>query len=689
VLLQEIKKHASPDDLVALHQALEPEKRSMGIDTSKVTSSSSHSSVQGCICGLDKGPGPQPTTRRSSSAPRLGSMICDENTWAGREFLRTLTSLQDGPTRHHPECLRIVPPSPESSAPDAIESQHEDGQGDRGDPIQSPGKTARMSKVTTSISKESPTTPQHPQRTDSLSPPTTGDSGYSSGSSGKSRNWHQYKAAAGWGLSPRCESSLKVDSTDQQHSQRYVAFNASFDSLTGSNYAGNGGSLTAVKLQSISSHSSSSIVQKRLQKRRRPPIASNLLPTISSRPQRTRPRNNFSRRFWNSSECSSPSPPAEDNRELETVAHAAADRTNNQNSHPAHQVTRQIAELEADRPAPPLSSRRQSLYSFFNSSTEDEADGPQPAELEAAQPTLAKYRQSRSCSLPRRRSQLVELEADRPPTPPVRTHKRRSSLLCRRSTAPPLQITPPDARLFAELETHRPQWPLTAPIAMQDRGREPSPRPNKTTRERSIAHHASIADLGATASSLGSILYDMAMANEACSKQDAPHLQHFQHRCKSLSDLETVAKETRRRQIHDDAPPVPVIDTSKYRCETKAMTTARSRPSLEHTAVPAIDTNKVLLKHIAHTPESNVNDTTSSITRNKTSAPQDVSLPQPPIGPLSPTMPSTPSHTARKPSQISHLVARFELADTAASTKGSREMHRHASMPTMRHRRGE
>lgn len=730
-LLQEIKKHASPEDLVALHQALEPERHSGNLDTSKSTSSSSNSSG-GCICGLDKAPVPQPITMRSSSAPRLGSMICDEKTWAGREFLRTLTSLQDRPTRPHPECLRIVPPSPELSPPDAIDSQHEDGQGERGDSIQPHEKKARMPSVTAPMSKESPTTPQHPQRTDSLSPPTptTGDSGYSSASSGKSRNWHQYKAASGWGLAPRCQSPLKADSIDQKSLQRYVAFNASFDSLTGSNYAGNGGSVTAVKLQSISSHSSP-IVQKRLQKRRPPPITQS---TKHNDPDTQ--RNNLSRRFWNPSACSTPSPPTEDYRELVTLAHAAADRVNNKTPNPFRQVARQIAELEADRPALPLSSRRRSICSIRNSSTE--IDISHVAELEAGRPTPALYRLTRSCSLPRRRSQLIELEADRPPTPPVRTHKRRSSLLCRRSISSQLEITPPDARLFAELETCRPQWPLTAPIAMQTRGREPSPGPERTKKERSIAHHASIADLGATASSLGSILYDMAVTNEACSKSDVQQQQqHCQHRCKSLGDLKVVARETSRRQIHDDAPSVPTIDTSKYCCEKKALARDHSPPAvLEPTAVSTTtDTNKVLLEHITDILESKVqrhNDTNSSTARTQTGTPQCASLPQPPVGtstpaspshpkrkqsqtmlsqpPIGPSLPTTPitpqwvvlsqqpvgsstpttsGHTARKRSQISHLVARFELADTATETKGSRELHRNASMPIMRHRRGD
>lgn len=752
-LLREIKKHASPEDLVALHQALEPEKCAEPIDLSKLTSSSSHPSVQGCICGLSKGLGPQLTSKRVSSTPRLGSLICDEKTWAGREFLRTLTSLQDRPTSPHPECLRIVPPTPNSSVPDAIESRHDEGKSERGDLLHLSRETARKPSAATSKSKGSPTTPPHPQRTDSLSPPPTGESGYSSGSSGKSSNsWHQYKAASGWGLASRCESPLVIDSTDQKCSRRYVAFNAFSDNLTGSNCACDRGSTTAVKLQSISSHSSS-IVQKRLQKRKPAPIFQD----TKLREPDTR-RSTFSRRWvW---DPSSPNNATRDDRELGTLAQEAADRVKNKTPHPARQVTRQIAELEADKPSLPSQGRSLSLSHYR--SNEYKTDIIQLSELEASHPwpTVASHSRTRSSSVPCRKSQLFELEADRPSTP-VRKHKRRSCLVCQRSSSMS-DITALDAHLLAELEMHR---PLTAPLSMQGRERDPSSCPKRTSKERSIAHHASIADLGATANSLGSVLYDMGVIgvipdpdnNGFGSKQDVQQRHHCQQQGKSQDNPEVPVKEkSRAAQSLHDAPSASMIDKSKYCSETKALTKSHLPSSVEQVAEPIIDINKaslpqtayrsastvhsdktissaineVLLAPITYIPEPEAQqhaDTISSTNRNKPStsqcasmaqalavnsvstppspqhngttspttrtapgSPQYAWLSQPPVGTSLPTTPSDSSRKQsqwRKQSQISHLVARFELADTNTNTKGSRELHRNASMPTMRHRR--
>jgi hypothetical protein len=779
-LLREIKKHASPADLAALHQALEPERRSAVVDASKLTRSSNCSTVQGCICGLSQTPGSQPVTTRLSSPPRLGSLMCDEKTWAGREFLRTLTALQERSTSPHPECLRIVPPTPDS-VPDSIESRLEDVQSERSDSTRPSGKTSRKPSSATSASKHSPTTPQHPKRSDSLSPPPTGDSGYSSGSSGRSSSWNQYKAASGWGLATRCESPLKMETPEQKSLRRYVAFNASFDSLTGSNYAGNRGSVTAVKLQSISSHQAP-IVQKRLQKRRPHTITQG-----TKQDDAETPRTNFARRFFNPSTSSTPILPTEDFRELVMLAQAAAEanksrvknkspqpysmnvtrvnnktphpssqvvsRVNNKTPHPsrqvvsrinnktphhsrqdARQIVRQIAELEADRP-----SRPRSLSLFDDRSTGYKEDITQLHELEADQPSII-FTRARSCSLPRRRSQLVELEADRPPTPPPRSEKRRSSLFSRRSASYQLEITPPDARLFAELEAHR--CPLTAPIEMQSRNRNRSSSPGftRTNKERSVAHHVSIADLGATANSLGSILYDMTVTGVipdnnllkqgASSKQDVPSTQdssstqdapsteetspaqtletlqprrYSQHgglRCKSLDDLKASAT---RPQLAAEPPSLPLIDTAKYSSDTKSL--AHRAFALERIAgVPTTNTNKGLLEQITDNPWSVSTETSSAITTQVASSP--LAEPANAVGRSLPTTPSrrprehtpmpvTPTTPSRQVSrkhidtQILLLVERFELADTqmpAAVVVPEGGLHRNASMPTMRQR---
>jgi hypothetical protein len=580
MLLREFKKHASPEDLVALHQALEPEKLSEDLDTSKLTSSSSYSSVHGYVYGLDEAPGLRPKAMRRSSSPMLGSLIGDERSWAGREFRRTLTFLQDQPTSPHPECLRIARPRAESFSPDANESWYEDEQRRRGDSIQPSREIARMPYVTTSTSEQLPTTPQHLQRTEVLSPPPTGDSGYSSGSSSKSSNWNQYRVSSGWGLVPRCNSPLNMDSTDQTCLPKYVALNSSFDSLTSSKYDGNRGSATAVKLQIISPKQAP-IVQKRLQKKRPPPIMQG---TKQCDPNT--PRTNFSRRFSSPSGCSTPKLPTIDHRELGPVTQIAADPNK------SRPQARQVAGIEADRPVPRMQSRKQSLSLSRDRSTEDKAEITQLFELEADRPNWANYSRTRSRSLLCRNSsaekedtthsdarQPVELEADRPSSPPVRTQRRRSYLSSRRSTSYKVDITQPDARHFAELEADRPPTP-----PMQSRKREPSPRPNASTKERSSTL-VSIADLGATASSLGSVLYDMAITgiipdNNISPNQHVQQHYHCQQRCKSLGDLKWVGREASRLQMRD-APPVPVIDTSKYSFEQIAMDTDKPENNVQ------------------------------------------------------------------------------------------------------------
>jgi hypothetical protein len=752
MLLQEIKKHASPEDLVALHKALEPEKLPGDHDSCKLSSSSNCPGLKGCVCELNKASEFQPTTSRLSSTPRLSSLMADEKSWAGREFLRTLSYIQDNPSPAHPECLRIANPRPESSrsAPDSIGLWQECERR----AAKSSGKTASMP-----TSKKSPTTPQHPKRADSLSPPPTGDSGYSSGSSGRSSSWHQYKAVTGGDIAPRCESPLKMDSADQKCLRRYVALKSSFDSLTGSNYDGNKADEAAVKLQSISSNQSS-IVQKRLQKKRPAPILEGTKqydPYTPSRP-------NFSRRFSNPSGSCTSILPTEDCRELVSLAQAAAERinkktphpapaervnnktphpasaerVNNKTPHPARKPARQLAELEADRPTRPLHGRRRSLSFLFHKSIEDKVDITHLVELEADRPHLAIYSRTRGRSVLRRRSttydahQLAELEADRPTSPVARPLKRRSaSLFTRRSGSYKVEIPRPDSRHFSELEAPREPTPPA-------RSRESTPSPpisNKTSldRERHVSHHVSIADLGATANSLGSILYDGIVTgmipdsnvpakqdvelllpkqyvppskpdvqqqssprqDAAPAKQDVQHTHPSQQRCKSLGDLKFIATEVRRTQTAD-VPSVPVLDTAKYSFETKALVAAQ--PARVPTPKISLDLVDAPTVSFESKPDTTVHDTSSFIASlaqqwvTLNAARPMASMPNtpcyPPAMPKSPTTPTRHSSRKHLDSQISHLVARFELADTSASVVcgNGRELHRNASMPTMRRR---
>jgi hypothetical protein len=758
MLLQEIKKHASPEDLVALHKALEPEKSSGDHDTCKSSSSSSCPGVKGCVCELNTASEFQPTASRLSSTPRLSLLMADEKSWAGREFLRTLSYIQENPSPTHPECLRIANPRPESSrsAPGSVGSWQECERR----AAKSSGKTASMP-----VSKRSPTTPQHPKRADSLSPPPTGDSGYSSGSSGRSSSWHQYKAATGGEIAPRCESPLKMDSADQKSLRRYVALKSSFDSLTGNNYDGNKSDETAVKLQSISSDRSS-IVQKRLQKKRPAPImqgAKKYDPYTPSRP-------NFSRRFSNPSGSSTPTLPAEDCQELVSLAQAAAERinkktphpaatervnnktphpfsverVNNKTPHPARKPARQLAELEADRPTRPVHGRRRSLSFLFHKSIDEKIDITHLVELEADRPHLAIYSKTRGRSMLRRRSttcdahQLAELEADRPASPAARPLKRRSaSLFTRRSGSYKVEIPRPDSRHFSELDATRTPTP-----PMQSR--TPSPPVSKKTsldRERHASHHVSIADLGATANSLGSILYDGIVTGmipdtnvppkqevelllprqyvppskrdvqqspkqdvqQTSLKQDAAPLKqdalHHQQRCKSLGDLKSIASSVHTQT--SDVPAVPVLDTAKYSFETKALVAATQPPTRVPTPKISLDLVDAPRISFETKPDTTVHDTSIFIASlaqqwvTLNAARPMASMPNTPCyPPPMPKSPTTPTRHAKKQSQISHLVARFELADTSASAaivassmpRGNRELHRNASMPTMRRR---
>jgi hypothetical protein len=730
MLLQEIKKHASPEDLVALHKALEPEKPSGDHDSCKSSSSSSCPGVKGCVCELNKASEFQPTRSRLSSAPRVSSLMADEKSWAGREFLRTLSYIQDNPSPAYPECLRIANPRPElfRPAPDSIGSWQECERR----AAKSSGKTASMP-----VSKKSPTTPQHPKRADSLSPPPTGDSGYSSGSSSRSSSWHQYKAVTGGEIAPRCESPLKMDSAEQKCLRRYLALKSSFDSMAGNNYDGNKADEIAVKLQSISPNQSS-IVQKRLQKKRPAPILQGTEkydPYTPSRPK-------FSRRFPNPSGSSTPIPPTQDCRELVSLAQAAAERinnktphtasaerVNNKTPHPARKPARQLAELEADRPTQPLHGRRRSLSFLFHKSIDDKVEIPYLVELEADRPHLAIHSRTRGCSVLRRRSttydahQLAELEADRPASPVARPLKRRSaSLFTRRSGSYKVEIPRPDSRHFSELEAPRAPTPPT-------QSRTPSPPISKKTsldRERHFSHHVSIADLGATANSLGSILYDgivtgMIPDSNVPAKQDfelllpkqyvppskqdvqqsprqdaSPAKQdalHHQQRCRSLGDLKSIASEVRRTQMAD-APSVPLLDTAKYSFETKAFVAAAQPPTRMPTPKISLDLVNAPRVSLEHKSDTTMHDTSSFIASlaqqwvTMNAARPIASMPNTPCyPPAMPKSPTTPTRHAKKQSQISHLVARFELADTsasAASGKRNRELHRNASMPTMR-----